>query len=108
MKKLNVYNSIDNIPPGANLISSRWIFTYKQNDKGEIIKRKSRLVAKGYTQQFGIDYKEIFSPTLKQDSIRIFTSISAQHNFNIEQIDVNAAYLNAGLKEDLYMKPPKG
>jgi hypothetical protein len=108
MKKLNVYNSIDNIPPGANLISSRWIFTYKQNDKGEIIKRKSRLVAKGYTQQFGIDYKETFSPTLKQDSIRIFTSISAQHNFNIEQIDVNAAYLNAGLKEDLYMKPPKG
>jgi len=41
--------------------------------KGQIIKRKSRLVAKGYTQQEGIDYHETFSPTLKMDSIRIFT-----------------------------------
>jgi len=108
MKDLNVYETVNTIPPGANLISSRWIFTYKRNDKREIIKRKARLVAKGYTQQYGIDYREMFSPTLKQDSIRIFTSISAHYNFNIEQIDINVAYLNAGLNEDLFMKPQKG
>jgi len=108
MKNLGVYETINSIPNGANLIASRWVFKLKKNSKGEIIKRKSRLVAKGFTQKLGIDYQETFSPTLKQDSIRIFTAISVQNNFNIEQIDINAAYLNATLDEDLYMMPPKG
>jgi len=55
-----------------------------------------------------IDFYNTFSPTLKHDSIRILTSISAQKNFNIEQIDINAAYLNEKLNENIYMKPPEG
>ena len=70
-----MYKTINSIPENANLISSRWIFKYKKNTQGQITKRKSRLVAKRFTQQFGIDYKDTFSPTLKQDSIRIFTAI---------------------------------
>jgi len=58
----------------------RLIFKYKINDKGEIIKRKTRLVAKGFTQHYGIDYKNTFAPTLKLDSIRIFTCIAARLN----------------------------
>ena len=108
MKELKVYETINTIPKGANLISSRWIFKYKRNAQGEIVKRKSRLVAKGFTQEYGIDYKETFAPTLKQDSIRIFTAIATQNNFEIDQIDITAAYLNAELNEDLYMKPSKG
>jgi len=108
MKMLKVFKPIEKVPEGANIITSRWVFKYKKNSKGEITKRKSRLVARGYTQQEGIDYHETFSPTLKLDSIRIFTALAVQNNFDIQQIDINAAYLNAKLKEEVYMRPPKG
>ena len=108
MESLHVFESVEKIPEGANITASRWIFKFKRNSAGEIIKRKSRLVAKGYTQQEGIDFHETFSPTLKSDSIRIFTALAVQNNFQIHHIEINAAYLNAPLKEEIYMKPPKG
>jgi len=60
------------------------------------------------TQRYGIDYEFTFSPTLKQDSLRIIITISVQMNFKIFQLDINAAYLNANLSENIYMKPPEG
>ena len=65
MRNLRVYETIEIIPKNANLISSRWIFKFKRNSLGEIIKRKSRLMAKGFTEEYGIDYKEIFASHLK-------------------------------------------
>ena len=80
MKK--VFEQVNKIPENKNIISSRWIFThYKRNDKGEITKYKARLVARGFTQLYGVDYNETFSPTLKQDSLRIVTSIAAHLDF---------------------------
>jgi len=108
MKSLRVYQSVPFLPPSANLISSRWIFKYKRNSKGEITKRKTRLVAKSFTQRMGIDYHETFSPTLKYDSLRLITALSIHYGFNIEQIDINSAYLNATLDENIYMEPPEG
>lgn len=110
LRDLEVYEQVDadEIPEETNIIKSRLIFKYKKKSKGDIVKRKTRLVAKGFTQQHEIDYKDTFAPTLKLDSISIFTHIAAKYNFIIEQIDVNAAYLNAHLKEEIYMEPPKG
>jgi len=102
MKKLNVYKIVKTVPSGSNIISSRWVFKYKRDTSGNVIKRKVRLVAKGYTQQYGIDYKETFAPTLKQNTIRIITVIAVQKNFNIVQIDINSAYLNAPLNRNIY------
>jgi len=62
----------------------------------------------GVSQEKEVDFNETFSPTLKQESIRILTSSAVQNNFNIRQIDITAAYLNANLTEDIYMKPPEG
>jgi len=67
-----------------------------------MIKRKSKLVVKGFTQQKGIDYHETFSPTLKSDSIRIFTALAIQNNFDIHQIYINATYFNAYLRLKLF------
>jgi len=66
------------------------------------------LVTKGYIQQKGIDFYETFSPTLRMDLNKNFTALAAQNEFNIHQIDVNAAYFNAHLKEKVFMNPPKG
>jgi len=76
MKNLNVYKIVKTVPSGSNIISSRWVYKYKRDARGNVIKRKAKLVAKGYTQQYGIDYKETFAPTLKQDTIRIITVIA--------------------------------
>jgi len=108
MEKLKVFDIIRKIPPNTNVISSRWVFKLKRNSEGDIIKRKARLVAKGYNQKYGIDYKETFAPTLKQDTLRVFTVIAVINNFKIKQIDVNSAYLNAPIEEDIYMIAPEG
>ena len=108
MENLNVFTPIESIPQGSNIISSKWVFKYKKDDQGNITKRKARLVARGFSQIYGVDYDETFSPTLKQDSLRLFTAISVILNFKIIQIDINSAYLNAPLKETIYMKAPEG
>jgi hypothetical protein len=103
MKKLNVYTPMKVIPKGANIISPKWVFKYKQDSNGNIIKRKARLVAKGFTLPYGIDYKETFSPTMKQDTLKIITALAAFNNFNIQQLEIKAAYLNAPLNETIYI-----
>jgi len=98
---------VDHVPEDANIVSCRWIFQYKRKDKGKIIKRKARLVTRGFTQQVGVDYFDTYSPIFKQDSLRIITSIASQNGFTIKQIDINTAYLNADLTEDIYVKAPE-
>ena len=105
MKRLKVYSPVESIPEGANTVSSKWVFKYKRNAQGSIIRRKARLVARGLSQKYGI---ETFSPTLKMDSLRLIISIAIQKCFSINQIDINSAYLNAPLKETIYMKAPEG
>jgi len=108
MKERNVYVRVNKVPKGTNIVDSRWVFKIKRNSKGEIEKHKARLVARGYTQKYGEDYEETFSPTLKQDSLRVITAIAAENNYKIHQLDIKAAYLYADLKEKLYMKAPEG
>jgi hypothetical protein len=108
MEQLNVFKPIKSIPKGVNIVSCKWVFKYKWDFNGNILVRKARLVARGFTQKFGIDYLLTFSPTLKHDSLRIIIAIAVQKNFKIFQLDINAAYLNADLSEDIYMRPPQG
>jgi len=108
MNQINVFEIIEHIPKGTNIVSWAWLFKYKHDKNGNITKRKARLVARGFSQRFGIDYFYTFSPTLKLDSLHIIVVIAFQRNFKILQIDINASYLNAKLTEDIYMKPPEG
>ena len=52
-------------PPGTKIVKTRWVLAYKKGPMGEITKRKARWVAKGFSQQYGIDFDETFSSTLK-------------------------------------------
>ena len=70
------------------------------------MKYKARLVAKGYVQIEGIDYYLTYSPTLKADTMRLFLKIASINNWDIYQLDVNCAYLNAKLNEEVYLKIP--
>ena len=75
---------------------------------GNIERYKARLIAKGFTQKEGIDYKEAFSLVTKKDSLRIILALVAHFDFELKQMDVKTTFLNGELEEKVYMKQPKG
>lgn len=100
----------DLVPPAPhqNLVGNKWIFRTKYLSDGSIDKYKARLIAKGFTQQPGIDYHETFSPVIKSTTIRSFLKVAVRNNWCIRQIDVNNAFLQGTLNEDVFMAQPQG
>ncbi|GJW84497.1 putative RNA-directed DNA polymerase [Tanacetum coccineum] len=68
----------------------------------------ARLVAKGFTQNYGVDYEETFSPVADIKAIRILIAIAAYYDYEIWQMDVKTAFLNGRLNKDVYMVQPEG
>lgn len=96
------------LPDGREIIKSKWVFKVKYKQSGDIEKYKCRLVAKGYSQQYGIDYGETFSPVVRFTSIRTVLAYGVQNDIEIHQMDVETAFLNGELKEDIFMAQPEG
>jgi len=65
-------------------------------------------VTKGYTQIFGLDYSDTFSPVAKMASIRLFITMEALQRWSLYQLDVKNAFLNRDLQEEMYMEQPLG
>jgi hypothetical protein len=86
-----------------NTVKSKWIFKLKLATNGIVARYKARLLAKGFTQQKGIDYKETFSPIAKMDSICIVISIAIVEGLNVTQFDIRTAFLNGNIDEVIYM-----
>ncbi|KAK4276114.1 hypothetical protein QN277_019103 [Acacia crassicarpa] len=95
------------LPPNRSAIGCKWIFKKKTFPDGTW-KNKARLVAKGFHQQEGFDFKETFSPVVKPVTIRLILSLAVANQWSIRQIDVNNAFLNGFLKEEVYMVQPPG
>ncbi|GJZ99585.1 retrotransposon protein, putative, ty1-copia subclass [Tanacetum coccineum] len=81
-----------------------WIFKKKTDMDGIVHTYKARHVAKGYTQLYGVDYKETFSPVAVIRAIMILISIAAFYDYEMWQMDVKTAFLNGYLDEDIYMQ----
>lgn len=67
-----------------------------------------RLVVKGFSQWYGIDYDQTFSPVARMATIRLFISIAASENMSLVQFDVSTVFLYGKLDEDIFMKQPEG
>jgi len=90
----------------TNVVDSKWVFHVKKDADGNISKWKAQLVARGFTQVYGVDYFETFAPVAKLASIHTILAIVARNNWDISMFDFHSAYLNGELDEDIYMEQP--
>ena len=95
------------LPPGKQPIETKWVYTLKYKN-GTLTKYKARLVAKGYEQTQGVDYEETYAPVAKLTSLRLVLAISAIMHLDVQQMDVDTAFLNAHLQEEVYISIPEG
>ena len=97
----------ESLPPGRNAIQGKWVFKVKPKGDGTIDKFKCRLVCKGFTQRYGIDYLETFAPVAKLTSVRLLFALAAQHNMVIRHLDFETAFLNGILEEEIFLQLPQ-
>lgn len=95
-------------PEKQKVIDNKWVYKVKRHPNGTIERYKARVVARGFTQEYGIDYEETFSPVVRFTSIRTMLAIAAQNRFKVKQFDIATAFLYGELKEDVFMKQPVG
>ena len=93
-------------PNGRKVVGSKWVFCIKRRPDGSIQKYKARIVTQGFSQVEGIDYDETFAPVAKFASLRTILALAAKLDLEVHQMDVKSAYLNAELKEEIFMEPP--
>ena len=96
------------LPPGRTAITGKWIFTFKPGYKEVAPRFKARFVARGYSQIYGLDFVDTYSPVVKHYSLRAVLAIAAAKNLEMIQLDIKTAFLNGDLQEEIYMEQPEG
>ena len=101
----NTWVMVD-LPKGKKPVGCRWVYTLKYKSDGSLDRYKARLVARGYTQTYGIDYQETFAPVAKLNTISILISLAVNLDWQLNQYDIKNAFLHGDLKEEIYMDCP--
>lgn len=85
------------------IIGNKWVYRVKFNVDGSVSKYKATLVAKGIQQIEWVNYFETFSLVVKLATIRVVISSTIMNKWQIRQINVNNAFINGDLTEELFM-----
>src|SRR5579871_4038471 len=96
------------LPEGRPIVECKWIFRHKLGADRIIQRFRIRLVAKGFTQTYGVDYNKTFAPVTKLPSLRLLLAIAVIEDLEIYQMDVSSAFLLADLEEEIYIDQPEG
>ena len=103
---LNAFEFVDVVPDGVNVVSDRWVFAWKVDKDGNIVKPKARLVARGFSQVHIVDFLETYAPTLAASSVKLLVAIAVKNDWELRQLDVKQAFIQADLDFNVFMKFP--
>ncbi|KAK0599182.1 hypothetical protein LWI29_003021 [Acer saccharum] len=91
-----------------NVVGCKWIFRIKRHPDGSVARYKARLVAKDFNQRPGVDFTETYSPVVKPVTVRLILTFAVTNGWPLRQLDVNNAFLQGSLTDDVYMEQPTG
>nr|GFB07230.1 ribonuclease H-like domain, reverse transcriptase, RNA-dependent DNA polymerase [Tanacetum cinerariifolium] len=108
IESININNTwkLTTLPKDHKAIGLKWEFKMKRDANGEILKHKTRLVAKGYIQEHGIDFDEVFTQVARIKTIRLILALAAYNKWEVHHLDVKSAFLHGDLKEEVYVSQP--
>ncbi|MBW0488798.1 hypothetical protein O181_028513 [Austropuccinia psidii MF-1] len=101
MRRHNVFDILP-LPQNTKPIGGRWVFALKPAHF------KARYVARGNSQLSGFDFHNTFAPTATFPFLLILLTLAAQLGLHISTFDFVAAYLNASIDEEIWIRPPEG
>src|SRR3954467_7673323 len=105
----NVWELVKRLDPRKhNIIGTKWIYRNKQDEHGQVVRNKARLVAQGYTQVEGIKFDETFAHVARLEAICILLAYANHNNILLYQMDVKSAFLNGKIEEEVYVAQPPG
>jgi hypothetical protein len=86
-------------PSNCKPIGTKWVWKNKKGENGEVVRNNSRFVAQGYN---------LFAHVACLEAIRILLAFTVAKGFRLYQMDVNSAFLNGVLEEEVHMRQPFG
>lgn len=95
-------------PENAEILNTKWVYSFKPLEENIEDKFKARLVVRGFAQNETFNYNEIYSPVAKMATIRTLLAVGNQYKFYFKQLDIKTAFLNGKLNESIFIYPPKG
>ena len=89
------------------MIDARWVFKWKADKTGKIVKAKARFVAKSFKHKYGVDYLETFSPTANA-SMRLLVALTCKYNLELLHWDIEQTFVQSELDHEVFTKLPAG
>ena len=103
IKRNNTWELVE-LPKGAKKVGVKWVYKTKLNENREVDKYKARLVVKGYAQEYGVDYTEVFTPVACMETVKLVLAFVAHQGWTIYQLDVKSAFLYGELSETVFVE----
>ncbi|KAG1658218.1 hypothetical protein FOA52_009557 [Chlamydomonas sp. UWO 241] len=96
------------LPNGFSVLPVRWVYKFKRDATGQVVRFKARVVAKGFKQVEVVDYLQTLAPCADKNSFRVVLAIACERDLEMEQLNIKTAFLNGKLEETIYMQQPPG
>ena len=96
------------IKAGYQSLGEKWVYKVKRDVDGNLAHFKARWVVKGYLQQFGVDFDQIFTTVVKPMAFRILYAVTAYFDLDIDQIDIKTVFLYGLINQLVHINILKG